>query len=209
MFFGSETQQPDVMRNGQTVNSHPELKTQNSPGKKLKSIVEKLPGVVVVYPVLSRRALIPGEEVGAEQAVEVNQDHDIHHYHGGQKVSTVVQPGVVVDDVPGEVELCAQTKRDVGEEVGESVDVVHGGGLSTRQLQHQPHVQGHAVDLYKQSDHSAGYIQLCVEGVQKAPDHLEKTHTDKWSRSHCYKYLRLYFTRSFTTLWENECLSLH
>ena len=91
-------------------------------------------------PVLSRVALTPGEEVGAEQAVEINQDHDVHHDHGGEKESTVVQPGVVMDDVPGEVELCAQTKRDVGEEVGEFVDVVHGGGLSTRQLQHQPQV---------------------------------------------------------------------
>lgn len=89
-------------------------------------------------PVLSHIALTPGEEVSAEQAVEINQDHDIHHHHGDEKVSTVVQPGVIVDDVPGEVELGAQTEHDVGEEVGKFVDVVHGGGLSTGQFQHQP-----------------------------------------------------------------------
>lgn len=122
-------------------------------------------------PVLSRGALTPREEVSAEQAVEINQDHDIHHHHGEEKVCTVVQPGVVVDDVPGEVELCAQAERDVGEEVGEFIDVVHGGGLSARQLQHQPQVQGDTVDLHKESDYSAGYIQLSVEGVQETPDH--------------------------------------
>lgn len=73
-------------------------------------------------------------------------------------------------DVPGEVELGAQAKCDVGEEVGELVDVVHAGGLSARQLQHQPQVQRDAVDLHKQSDHSAGNIQLSVEGVQETPD---------------------------------------
>lgn len=83
----------------------------------------------------------------------------------------MVQPGVVVDDVPGEVELCAQTKCDVGEEVGELVDVVRGGGLNSRQLQHQPQVQGDAVDLYKESYHSTGYIQLSVEGVEETSNH--------------------------------------
>lgn len=87
-----------------------------------------------------------------------------------------------MDDVPGEVELGAQTKRDVGEEVGKFVDVVHGGGLSTCQFKHQPQVQGNTVDLHKESDYSASYIQLSVEGVQETPDHLRRrwTHREKW-----------------------------
>lgn len=43
-----------------------------------------------------------------------------------------------MDNVPGEVELCAQTKHDIGQEVDKLVDVVHGRGLSACQLQHQP-----------------------------------------------------------------------
>jgi len=124
-----------------------------------------------MHPVLSHIALTMREEVCTEQAVEINQDHNIHHHHGDEKVTAVVQPGVIVDNVPGEVELGAQTESNVGEEVGEFVDVVHGGGLSAGQLQHQPQVQGDTVDLYKESYHSAGYIQLSVEGVQETPDH--------------------------------------
>lgn len=122
-------------------------------------------------PVLPRTALTPGEEVSTEQAVEINQDHDVHQHHAEEKVSTAVHPGVIVDDVPGEVGLGAQAKRDVGEEVGEFVDVVHGGGLSAGQLQHQPEVQSDTVDLHKESDDSAGYIELSVEGVQETRDH--------------------------------------
>lgn len=79
---------------------------------------------------------------------------------------------VVLNDVPGEVELGAQSEYDVSEEVGELVDVVKGGVLSACQLQHQPHVQGDAVDLHKEGNHSAGYVQLSVEGVHETPDHL-------------------------------------
>lgn len=122
-------------------------------------------------PILCHITLVPGEEVCTEQAVEINQDHDIHQNHGDEEVTTAVQPGVVVDDVPGEVELGAQTKHDVGEEVGELVDVVHGRGLSARQLQHQPQVKGDAVDLHKESNYSTGNVQLSVEGVQETPDH--------------------------------------
>lgn len=136
-----------------------------------QSISEKLFGVVVMCPVLSYVALSLGEEVCTEQAVEINQDHNIHHCHASEEESTVVQPGVVVDDVPGEVELAAEAKHDVGEEVGELVNVVHGGGLSACQLQHQPHVQRDTVDLHKESDDSTGYIQLSVEGVHETPDH--------------------------------------
>lgn len=89
----------------------------------------------------------------------------------------MVQPGVIVDNVPGEVELCAQTKCDVGQQVGELVDVVHGGGLGTSQLQHQPQVEGHTVDLHEEGYHSTGYIQLSVQGVQESPDHLQRGET--------------------------------
>lgn len=122
-------------------------------------------------PVLSHRLLIPGEEVSTEQAVEIDQDHNVHHHYGDEKATTVVQPGVIVDNVPGEVELGDQTKHDVGEQVGVFVDVVQGGGLNARQLQHQSQVQSDTVDLYEESYHSAGYIQLSVEGVQETPDH--------------------------------------
>lgn len=84
-----------------------------------------------------------------------------------------------MDDVPSEVELCAQAKNDVGKDVGIFVDVVHGGGLSACQLQHQPQMQGDAVDLHKESDDSAGYVQLSVETVQETPDHLRRTQTGK------------------------------
>lgn len=122
-------------------------------------------------------ALTPGEEVRTEQAVEINQDHNVHQYHGDEEVSTAIQPGVVVDDVPGEVELGAQTKHDVGEEVGDLVDVVHGRGLSASQLQHQPQVKGDAVDLHEESDYSASNVQLSVEGVQETPDYLRTRRT--------------------------------
>lgn len=94
------------------VNSHPKKKS-HSP-----SITEKLFGVVVMRPILAHTAFTPGEEVSTEKAVEINQDHYIHQYHGAKEISTMVQPGVIVHDVPGEVELGAQTKCNVGEEVG-------------------------------------------------------------------------------------------
>lgn len=125
-------------------------------------------------PILLLRAFPLREEVGAEQSVEINQNHDVHQHHGDQKVPAVLQPGVVVEDVPGEVELCAQAERHVGQEVDKFVDVVEGGGLSARQLQHQPQVQGDAVDLHEQRDDGAGDVQLSVEAVQEAPDHLER-----------------------------------
>lgn len=84
----------------------------------------------------------------------------------------MLQRVVVLNDEPGEVELGAQTERDVGEEVDELVDVIGDGGLSARQLQHQPQVQGDAVHLHEEGDHSPSYVQLSVEGVQETPDHL-------------------------------------
>ncbi len=56
-------------------------------------------------PVLSHGALTPGENISTEQAIEINHHHYINYHHGAEKVSTVVQPGVIADDVPGEVEL--------------------------------------------------------------------------------------------------------
>lgn len=93
----------------------------------------------------------------------------------------MLQPGVVVEDVPGEVELCAQAEQHVGQQVDKFVDVVEGGVLSTRQLQHQPQVQGDAVDLHEQRDDGAGDVHLSVEAVQEAPDHLERSKTDRRS----------------------------
>lgn len=84
----------------------------------------------------------------------------------------MLQRGVVPDDEPGEVELGAQTEGDVGEKVGQLVDLIGEGGLSARQLQHQPQVQRDAVDLHEEGDHSTGYVELSVEGVQETPDHL-------------------------------------
>lgn len=68
----------------------------------------------------------------------------------------MVQPGVVSDNVPAKVGLRAQTEGDEGENIDEFVDVVHGGGLSTHQLQQQPQMQGDTVDLHKESHYSAG-----------------------------------------------------
>lgn len=128
-------------------------------------------------PVLSGRALPPREDVCTEQPVEINQDHNIHQHHGHEKVCTMIQPGVIVENVPGEVELCAQTKHDISQEVDKLVDVVHGRELSARQLQHQPQVQSDTVDLYKQSYYSTSYVQLSIEGVQETPNHLKRRET--------------------------------
>lgn len=130
-------------------------------------------------PVLAHIAFL-GEKVSTEQAVEINQDHNVHQHHGGKKISTVIKPGVIVHDVPGEVELGAQTKCNVGEEVGEFVDVVHGGGLSASQLQHQPQVQSDTVHLHEQGNYSTSYVQLSVEGVQETPDHLRRRRQTEW-----------------------------
>lgn len=74
-------------------------------------------------------------------------------------------------EVPGEVELCAQAKCDVGQQVGEFVDLVDGGGLALGQLQHQPQVEGDAVDLHEEGYDGTGYVQLSVQGVQETRDH--------------------------------------
>lgn len=84
----------------------------------------------VQLPVLLARALHPEEQISAQQPVEINHHYDVHDGHGGQKASAVDQPRVIVDDVPGEVELCAKAKWDVGQQVGKFVEVVDGGGLA-------------------------------------------------------------------------------
>lgn len=141
------------------------------------SVSKKLFGVL--RPILLCRALLPEEQVGAQQPVEINEHHDVHDHYGGQEVSAVVQPGVIVDDVPGEVELCAQAKCDVGQQVGKFVDLVGGGGLALGQLQHQPQVEGDAVDLHEEGYDGTGYVQLSVQGVQEARDHLQRD-THQW-----------------------------
>lgn len=82
-----------------------------------------------------------------------------------------------MDNKPSEVELGGEAKHNVGEQVGELVDVVQGGRLSTCQLQHQPQMQGDAVDLHKEGDYSAGYIELSVQGIQETPNHLRTRQT--------------------------------
>lgn len=109
-----------------------------SPVNLPQSVAQEL--LAAVVPILLFQAFPWREEVGTEQSVEINQNHDVHHHQGHQEVAAMVQPGVVLEDVPGEVELCAEAEQDVRQEVGEFVDVVEGGGLSARQLQHQPQV---------------------------------------------------------------------
>lgn len=75
-----------------------------------------------------------GEEVGSEQPVEVDEDHGVQESDGKEEVVAVVQPGVVVQDVPGDVELGAEAEGDVGEEVEELVGAVELRGLSSSQL---------------------------------------------------------------------------
>ena len=106
-----------------------------------------------MYPVLFHRLFSTlGHEVSTDQAVEINQDHNIHHYHGEEEELPAVQLVVVGDDVPGEVGLGAQTKQGVGEDVEMFVDVEHARGVSVCQLQQQPQVEGDAVDLHEESD---------------------------------------------------------
>lgn len=64
----------------------PEIQTQGTSVNLPHSITGKLFGVVVVRLVGPHRAPTPGEEVGAQQAEEISQDHDIHGYHGGEEV---------------------------------------------------------------------------------------------------------------------------
>lgn len=180
--FGSGARQTDAVKKKKKnwtetqMHQYPTcFKMQSSPINLPRSIAQELPAAV--RPVLLLRAFPRREEVGAEQPVEINEDHDVHHHQGDQEVPAVVQPGVVVEDVPGEVELCAEAEQDVGQEVGVFVDVVEGGGLGARQLQHQTQVQGDAVDLHEERDDGAGDVQLSVQAIQEAPDHLESTET--------------------------------
>lgn len=114
------------------------VKIQSSPENLPQSVAQELPAAVC--PVQLLRAFSRRAEVGAEQPVEIDQDHDVHHHQGHQETAAVLQPRVVVEDVPGEVELRAEAERDVGQEVDKFVDMVEGGGLSPRQFQHQPQV---------------------------------------------------------------------
>lgn len=90
----------------------------------------------------------------------------------------MLQAGVVAGEVPGEVELSTQAKGDIGDEVDKLVDVVQGRVLSTRQLQHQPQVQGYAVHLHEEGDHGPRDEQVSVEGVQETPYYLKSKYTN-------------------------------
>lgn len=152
-----------------SVNTNVWQKCHNLNSSRSSSVSEKL--FRVLRPVLPCRALLPDEQIGAEQPAEISEDHDVHGHYAGQEVSAVIQPGVIVGEVPGEVELCAQAKCDVGQQVGEFVDLVDGGGLALGQLQHQPQVEGDAVDLHEEGYDGTGYVQLSVQGVQETRDH--------------------------------------
>lgn len=78
------------------------------------SVIEELFGVSVGS-ILCYVAPAPGVEVCPQQTVEVNQNHAVHHDHGNQEVAGVVEPGVVIHNVPGDVELGTKAKEDVGE----------------------------------------------------------------------------------------------
>lgn len=111
------------------------------------------------------------KEVCAYQAVEVYNDHNIHDDHTKEKQLWILQCGVVVEDVPGEVGLCEQTEHDVCEDIDHFVDLKQRGGLSVGQLQQQPQVQRHTVDLHEECDHCPGDVDLSAERVHEAPDY--------------------------------------
>lgn len=111
------------------------------------------------------------EEVCAYQAVEVYKDHNIHDGHTEEEKLGIVQRGVVVDDVPGEVELCEQPEHHVREDVNHFVDLIQSSGLSVRQFQQQAQVQRHTVDLHEERHHCPGHIDLSAERVHETPEH--------------------------------------
>lgn len=84
---------------------------------------------VVVGAILLHVSPAPGEEVGAEKTIKVDQDHGVHEGHGNEEVASFVHPGVVLDDVIREVELCAEAEDDICEDVEELVDLVQRGRL--------------------------------------------------------------------------------
>lgn len=57
-------------------------------------------------PILCAITLSLIKEVRAQQSVEVYDDHNVHDHHANEEKLRMVQLGVVVNDVPSEVELC-------------------------------------------------------------------------------------------------------
>lgn len=53
------------------------------------------------------------EEVRSQETVEIYEDHDVHQHHADQEKQAMVQPGVVGDDVPGEIELSPEPEAGV------------------------------------------------------------------------------------------------
>ncbi len=64
------------------------------------------------------------EEVGSEEAVEIDENHDVHEHHGCQEVEGMIQRRVVVYEVPGEVKLCSKPEGHVGHHIEQFVDGV-------------------------------------------------------------------------------------
>lgn len=111
------------------------------------------------------------KEVCAYQAVEVYKDHNIHDDHTKEKKMGIVQLGVVVDDVPGEVGLCEQTEHHVREDIDHLVDLIQRSGLSECQFQQQAQVQRHTVDLHEERDHCPGDVHLSAESVHETREY--------------------------------------
>lgn len=145
---------------------------------------EKLFGVCGA--IVGRVGLGLGEEVGAEQTAKVDKDHQVHEHHGAEEIAGVVQTGVVPHNVRGEEGLGAQAEEDVGGKVEQPVEAIQPGSLSSRQLQHQPHVQEDAVNLHEESHHCTCHVASCHQGIQEGPDHLRRLGEGKTPRGYFY-----------------------
>lgn len=71
------------------------------------------------------------EEVCSEEAVEIDENHNVHEHHGHQEVESMIQRRVVMDEVPGEVKLCSKPEGHVGHHVQQFVN-----GVDERVLGH-------------------------------------------------------------------------
>lgn len=64
------------------------------------------------------------EEVGSEEAVEIDENHDVHEHHGHQEVESMIQCRVVMDEVPGEVKLCSKPEGHVSHHIQQFINGV-------------------------------------------------------------------------------------
>lgn len=110
------------------------------------------------------------KEVCAYQAVEVYTNHNIHDNHTEEKKLWTVQFGVVVEDVPGEVELCEESEHHISEDIDHFVDLIQGRGMSIGHFQQQTQVQSHTVDLHEERHHRPGHVDLSAQREHEAPD---------------------------------------